>query len=71
MINNFPHEIAINGVYFSPLLLVVFIAFILTLVTTVVFNKLRLSQYIIYPQFAFIAIMTLHIVLIDTFFIKI
>jgi len=71
MINNFPHEIAINGVYFSPLLLVVFIAFIFTLITTVIFNKLRITQYIIYPQFGFLAIMTLHVVLIDTFFIKI
>jgi len=71
MINNFPHEIAINGVYFSPLLLVVFIAFLFTIITTIIFNKLRITQYIIYPQFSFLAIMMLYIVLTDTFFIKI
>ncbi|RLA83068.1 MAG: DUF1656 domain-containing protein [Epsilonproteobacteria bacterium] len=71
MINSFPHEIAIHGVYFSPLLLVMFIAFVLTLITTVIFNKLRITQFIIYPHFSFLAIMTLHVILIDTFFIKI
>ena len=71
MINNFPHEIAINGVYFSPLLLVIFIAFLFTIITTMIFNKLRITQYIIYPQFSFLAIMMLYIVLTDTFFIKI
>ena len=71
MINSFPHEIALNGVYFSPLLIVLFMAFIFTLVTTVLFNKLRITQYIIYPHFSFLAIMTLHVILIDTFFIKI
>lgn len=71
MINPFPHEIAISGVYFSPLLVVVVLAIIATLITTVVFNKLKLSRFIIYPQFASLAILTLYIVLIDALYIKI
>jgi hypothetical protein len=71
MLNNFPHEIIINGVYFSPLLLVFILAFIATLITTTIFNKLRLSQFILHIPLGFIAILVLYIVLIDTYFIKI
>jgi len=71
MINNFPHEIIINGVYFSPLLLVFIMALIATIITTVVLNKLRISQFILHIPLGFLAILTLYILLIDTYFIKI
>ena len=35
MTNNFPHEIIINGVYFSPLLLVFVMAFIAVTISVV------------------------------------
>lgn len=71
MINPFPHEIALNGVYFSPLLIVVILSVIATLITTLVLNKLKVSRFIVYPQGAFLAILTLYIVLIDALYIRI
>jgi len=71
MINKFPHEIIINGVYFSPLLLVFILAFIASLLTTGILNKLKLSQYILHIPLGFLSILTLYVVLIDTYFIKI
>ena len=71
MISSVPHEIIINGVYFSPLLIVFVLAFLASTVTTTILNKLKLSQYILHIPAAFVAILTLYIILIDTFFIKI
>ena len=71
MLNNFPHEIIFNGVYLSPLLIVFIIALMATLFTTAILNKLKISQFIIHIPLGFLAIMTLYIVLIDTYFIKI
>jgi len=67
----FPHELAIGDVYFSPLLLVIILSFIATGLTTVILNKIRLSSYFFYPPLSYLAIMTLYIVLIDAFYIKI
>lgn len=67
----FAHELAVGDVYFSPILLVLFLAFFATSVTVIVLNKLKVSKYIFYPQLSFLAILTLYIVLIDTLFIKI
>ena len=69
--NKFPHELVAGDVYFSPVLLVVILAFFLTAFTTLLLNKLKLSQFVYYPALAFLAIMTLYIVLIDKFFIHI
>ena len=71
MKNEFPHEIIINGVYFSPLLVVFIMAFVATVITTTLLNRLRLSQFVLHPPLAFVAIMVLYIVLIDTYLIKI
>ena len=71
MTNPFAHELIINGVYFSPLLLVSILAFIATIITTAILNKLKLSQYILHLPLGFVSIFTLYIVLIDTYFIKI
>lgn len=69
--NNIPHELALGDVYFSPILIVVILAFFLSSFSTLIFNKLRLSQFIYHPPLAFLAIMTLYIVIIDKFFIQI
>jgi hypothetical protein len=71
MSNSFPHEIIINGVYFSPLLLVFILAFLATIITTTVLNKMKISQYFLHIPLAFVSILTLYIVFIDAFFIKI
>ncbi|SFV62391.1 hypothetical protein MNB_SM-4-1773 [hydrothermal vent metagenome] len=71
MINNIPSELAISGVYLSPLLVVFFLAFIAALITATLLNKLKISQYIVHIPLGFLAILTLYIVLIDAYFIKI
>jgi len=70
MINPYPHELSIGDVYYSPLLLVAFLAFVAALITVMLLNKLKLTRYLVAPSYVFIAIMALYIVLIDTFWIK-
>jgi len=65
-----PHELSAGDVYFSPLLLVILLAFLASVVTAILLNKLKLARYIYAPPYVFIAIMTLYMVLIDTFWIK-
>jgi len=67
----FAHELAAGDVYFSPVLLVIILAFIAAALSGVVLNKLRLSQFIIYPPLSFIAIMVIFVVIIDHYLIKI
>ena len=70
MTNPFPHELSIGDVYYSPLILVAFLAFFAALVTVMVLNKLKLTRYLYAPSYVFIALMALYVVLIDTFWIK-
>jgi len=65
-----PHEIALGDVYLSPLLIVIILAFFASSITAIVLNKLRVSQFIMNPPLSFMAIMTLYMVAIDTYFIK-
>jgi len=68
--NPYPHELSLGDVYYSPLIQVIFFAFLATLITVMLLNKLKLTRYIYAPAYIFIAIMSLFIVLIDTFWIK-
>ena len=70
MTNPFPHELSIGDVYYSPLILVAFLAFMAALITVIVLNKLKLTRYFYAPSYVFIAIMALYVVLIDTFWVK-
>ena len=70
MTNPFPHELSIGDVYYSPLLLVIFLSFLAALITVMVLNKLKLTRYFYAPSYVFIAIMALYMVLIDAFWIK-
>ena len=70
MTNPFPHELSIGDVYYSPLILVAFLAFLAALVTVMVLNKLKLTRYLYAPSYVFIALIALYVVLIDTFWIK-
>jgi len=70
MNNAFPHELSLGDVYFSPMLLVIVIAFLATGVTALLLNKLKVSRYVYAHSYIFIAIMALYIVAIDTFWIK-
>lgn len=70
MNNPFPHELSIGDVYYSPLLLVLGIAFFSSLLTVMILNKLKLTRYLYAPSYVFIAIMALYMVLIDAYWIK-
>ena len=70
MINNYPHELSVGDVYFSPMLLVIVLAFLAAGITVLILNKLKVSRFIVAPTYVFIAIMALYMVLIDTFWIK-
>ena len=70
MANNYPHELSIDDVYFSPLLLVVLLSFLAAVITVLILNKLKVSRYFYAPPYVFIAIMALYMVLIDHFWIK-
>ena len=70
MTNNFPHELSAGDVYYSPMLLVIILAFIAAGVTALILNKLKLSRYIYAPSYVFIGIMVLYMVLIDAYWIK-
>lgn len=71
MSNSYAHELVIGGVYFSPLLIVFIFAFLATVITTVLLNRLKIAAYIFNPPLAFVAIMILYIVCIDHYWIKI
>jgi len=70
MTNPFPHELSIGDVYYSPILAVSILSFLAALITVMLLNKLKLTRYLAAPSYVFIAIMTLYMVLIDTFWIK-
>jgi len=70
MANSYPHELSLGDVYFSPLLSMVTLAFLATILTVVILNRLKISRYLYVPSYVFIAILTLYILLIDHFWIK-
>ena len=70
MTNNYPHELSAGDVYYSPMLLVVILAFLAAGVTVLILNKLKLSRYFYAPSYVFIGIMVIYMVLIDAFWIK-
>lgn len=70
MSNPFPHELALGDVYFSPMLLVIIVAFLAAGVTALVFNKLKVSRFVAAPSYVFVAMVVLYMVLIDAYWIK-
>ena len=69
--NDLPHELALGDVYLSPLLPVFVTALLATWISVKLLNKLRLSRYIMFPSATFLTLMTLYILLMNTFWIKI
>ena len=68
--NPYPHELQLGDVYFSPWLPAILLAFLMTIATVMLLNRLRLSRFFYLPQYVFLAIMTLYMVLIDALWIK-
>jgi len=70
MANNYPHELSLGDVYFSPILPVILFAFLAAVFTVLLLNRLKLARFFYAPPYIFIAIMTLYVILIDKFWIK-
>lgn len=69
MLTPIPHEFAIGGVYFPPLLIAAFVGILGALVTTRLLNRYRLSKYFFYPPLVSLALMIIYTVLIGTFIV--
>ncbi|MEZ8116529.1 DUF1656 domain-containing protein [Vibrio splendidus] len=50
--NTMPHELVWGEVYFPPLLLVVALAYVLTILTGSITTKLGLHKYVAFPALA-------------------
>jgi len=66
----FPHELSWGDVYFSPFLLVIMVAFLLTGVSVFILHRFNLSGFDYSRSYFFVAIMVLYILLIVRFLIK-
>ena len=69
--NEVPHELALGDVYLSPFLPVFALALLGAWLSTQILNKLRISRYIMLPSTTFLALMTLYILLMNTFWIQV
>ena len=66
-----PHEFAIGGVYFPPLLIAGLLGVTAAALTAYVLNRCRLSRFFFYPPLVFLALTVIYTGLIGTFFIPI
>jgi hypothetical protein len=64
-----PHELYIADVYFSPILLVIVLAFVFTTITAVILNKLKISQYLMMPPIIFLSLMIIYSMIIDKYLV--
>ena len=68
--NGVPHEFAIGGVYFPPLLIAAIFGAVAAFVTAHFLKRYRLSTYFFYPPAVFLALIVIYAVLIGTFVIR-
>jgi hypothetical protein len=64
-----PHELAIGGVYFPPMLVAGMLGLIATVMTTRLLNRYKLSKHFFYPPVVSVALMIIYTVFIGTFII--
>jgi hypothetical protein len=69
--NPMPHELAVGGVYFPPLLVAATLAVIAAILTALLLNRIRLSRYFFYPPLVFLALFIIYTVLLGTFVVRI
>lgn len=66
-----PHELAIAGVYFPPLLLASILGALGAGATAMALNRYRLSRFVIYPPLIFLALAVIYTGVIGALFIRI
>ncbi len=68
--SKYPHELEFFGIYLAPLVVVIIVAFLATLLTAMVANKIGLARYFAAPKYAFLAMVVIYMLLIDSFWIR-
>lgn len=71
MSNPYPHELQFGDIYITPWVPALALAFFFSVLTAIVMNKTGLSKWFIWHRYLFLAIMTLYMVVIDNFIIKV
>ncbi|MCZ6502134.1 MAG: DUF1656 domain-containing protein [Gammaproteobacteria bacterium] len=66
-----PHEFAIGGVYFPPLLIASILGTLAAVVTSALLNRYRLSRFFYYPPLIFVALAIIYTGLIGTLLIPV
>ena len=66
-----PHEFAIGGVYFPPLLIAGFFGVLAAALTAMLLNRYRLSRFIYNPPLIFVVLAVIYTGLIGTFIIPV
>jgi hypothetical protein len=66
-----PSEFTLGGVYCPPLLIVSVLGTLAAMVTAMLLNRYRLSQYFFYPPLVFLALAIIYTGVIGTFFIPV
>jgi len=69
-VNTLPHEFAIGGIYFPPLLIAGILGVAAALFTARLLDRYRLSRFFLYPPLVLLSLMVLFTVLIGTFVIQ-
>jgi hypothetical protein len=69
--NHIPHEFAIGGVYFPPLLIAGILGVLAAALTAMLLNRYRLSRFFYNPPLIFVALAIIYTALIGTFLIPV
>jgi hypothetical protein len=67
--DSIPHEIAIGGVYFPPLLVAAVIGVLAAWATARLLNRYRLSRLFWYPPLVFLALVVVYTTLASSFIV--
>jgi len=69
MNNPWPHELSVGDLYFSPVIPVVLLGFVLAGITALALNRLKFTRWFYAPSYIFLAIWLLYILLLDRLWI--
>jgi len=70
-VNYIPHELAIGGVYFPPLLIAIIFGVLAAMLTAMLLNRYRPSRFLYHPPLIFLALAIIYTGLIGTFLIPV
>ena len=65
--NTMPHELVWGEIYFPPLLLVIALAYVLTILTGSIATKLGLHKYVAFPAIAELSLFVIFVGVIGQF----